>query len=165
MSVKIPKETKEVFTEAEMKRLWEKYSDERQKFEYRYNLFSGMTTNFKEQLGLAMKVNGVTFEELAEKIGVSAKTVRRYNDGHNAPSMQMLVAICIALHLDTKQSTSLLATLGRCFQGTRKEDYAYMYLIEQHSGKSIDECNKILVDLNIDKKHRLYPRKEPAGEK
>lgn len=165
MSVKVPKETKEVFTQAEMKKLWERYSAERQDFEYRYNLFSGMTTNFKEQLELVMEVNGVTVEKLAEMIGASTRTVSRYSEGHNAPSMQMFVAICIALRLDTKQSTSLLATLGRCFQGTRKEDYAYMYLIEHYSGKSIDECNKFLADLGIDKKHRLYPRTKKSAEK
>lgn len=158
MSVIIPKETKEIFTEAEMKKRWERYSAERQEFEYKYNLFTGMTTNFQEQLKLAMKVRGVTYQDLAEEIGISVRTITRYNDGHNAPSMQMLIAVCIALHLDTKQATALLSSLGRCFLGTKKEDYAYMYLIEKHSGKSIDECNKILADLGIEKKHRLYPR-------
>lgn len=165
MSIKIPEKTKEIFTQEEMEKRWKRYSKARQDFEHRYNLFSGMTTDFREQLSLVMKVEDVTFEELAEKIGVSSKTISRYNSGHNAPSMQMLVAICIALHLDTKQSTALLASLGRCFQSTRKEDYAYMYLIENHSGKSIEECNCILSDLGISKSFWLYPRtRRQTGE-
>lgn len=158
MSVLIPKEVKKIYTEAEMKKRWERYSAERQEFEYKYNLFTGMTTSFQEQLKLAMDVKDMTYEKLADKIGVSVRTITRYKDGHNAPSIQMLVAICIVLNLDTKQATALLSSLGRCFLGTKKEDYAYMYLIENHSGKTIDECNEILADLNISKKYRLYPR-------
>lgn len=164
MSIKIPEKTKEIFTQEEMKKRWYRYTDARQDFEQRYNLFCGMTTSFQEQLELVMKVEGMTFEKLAEKIGVSPKTIVRYNGGHYAPSMQMLVAICISLNLDTKQSTALLASLGRCFQSTRKEDYAYMYLIENHRGKTIEQCNSILKDLGIDERFWLYPRTRPKDK-
>lgn len=148
----------------EIKALWTQYTTARMEFERDYSLFSDMTTDFQQQLRILLKAKGKTALEIAEEVGISPKTLSRYNHGAHAPSMPTLIAICMALGLDIKQSTALLTTLGFCFLGTSREHYAYMRLIEQHRGASIEECNRILTGLHIDKKYQLYPRKAKQEE-
>ena len=156
---KLSKEEKMV-----IEKLWKAYTKARIEFEHDYNLFSGITTDFQQQLSFLLKMKKTTAEKVAGEIGIEAKTLSRYRHGRNAPSMQVLIAICMVLNLDIKQSTVLLTSLGFCFLGTSKEHYAYMRLIENHRGASIVECNKILTGLHIDKKYHLYPRKAPQNK-
>lgn len=106
----------------------------------------------------------LTVENIAAEVGIEPETLSHYNNGHRAPSMNTLMAICIVMRLDIKQTTALLASLGFCFLGCSREHYAYMYLLENHRGKTIQECNEILLGLKIDKKHLLLPRKKRGKE-
>ena len=155
--------------EKSARELWDKYAEARAEFEKEYNIFSGQTTDFQEQLRYlidaknATENSTITFESLAADIGISVKTLSRYNNGHYAPSINVLVMICISLKLDLKQSTALATSLGICFQGTNRAHYAYMYLLEKHRGETIAECNKILTGLHISKRDQLYPRSKTAN--
>lgn len=102
----------------------------------------------------------LTENNIAKEVGIEERTLSSYSNGHRAPSMNTLIAICIVMRLDIKQATALLASLGVCFSGCSKEHYAYMYLLENHRGKTIKECNEILLGLGVDKQYLLHPRKK-----
>lgn len=150
---------------AELKELWRKYEKARKEFEKEFNIFSGQVTTFQEQLQYLITVKNDldgtdwTKTSLAREAGISPKTIVRYTSGHFAPSMSTLMSICIILQLDIPQATALLTSLGFCFLGTRREHYAYMYLLQNCKGKSIDECNEILTGLHIDPKYHLTSKK------
>lgn len=149
---------------AEKKRLWNEYTAERKQFEADYNLFSGITTDFQEQLNRLIKAKKKTGEEVAAKVGISAKTLSHYRHGRYAPSMQTLMSICMVLGLDIKQSTALLTSLGFCFLGTSREHYAYLYLLDKYRGASLEKCNEVLTGLEIDYRYQLHPRKVKKEE-
>ena len=150
----------------EMEKLWRDYVEARNKFEQDYNIFSGQVTSFQEQLDYLIDAYNINHSDkmskatIARAIGISEQTLSLYSSGHHAPSMNTLIAICIVLKLDIKQASALLTSLGFCFLGTRREHYAYMYLLENCRGKSIEDCNKILTGLYIEEKYQLYPRKK-----
>lgn len=167
-------ELKHTMNKEEIKSLWEKYADARKKFEEDYNLYSGQVTDFQEQLRYLIDEKNkatkgdkkITYASLAKEIGISKDTLTRYNSGHYAPSINTLMMICMVLKLDLKQAAALLESLGFTFMGTRREHYAYMYLLEHHRGAPIKECNDILAGLHIDERYQLRPRKgtDSSGE-
>ena len=174
--------------EKSLRELREKYEQARKAFEEDYNIFSGQVTDFQKQIKYLMKKKNkireeklladgtdpdnlsdndrrkygieLTVENIAYEVGIGVRTLSSYNNGHRAPSMNTLIAICIVMRLDIKQATALLASLGVCFSGCSKEHYAYMYLLENHRGKTIKECNEILLGLGVDKQYLLHPRKK-----
>jgi Predicted transcriptional regulator len=146
---------------AEKKRidsLHEKHETERKAFKDDYNLYAEMEMDFQEKLTTILEKKKVTAHTLAENVDIAPETLSRYRSG-NGPSFEVLVAICIALELDIKQSSALFSSLGYSFLGTSKEHYAYAYLIENHSGKKISECNEILTGLGISVDNHLYPHR------
>lgn len=154
----------DIMDDAEKKRLWHEYAKEREAFEDDYNIFSGITTDFQEQLRILMKKKNKTAEKVAEKVGISPKTLSQYRNGRYAPSMQTLMSICMVLELDIKQSTALLTSLGFCFLGTSKEHYAYLYLLDKYRKASLEKCNEVLTGLGVDYRHQLHPRKTKKAE-
>lgn len=167
-SVKGEKENREM-SKDEIEELWKKYADARKKFEEDYNLYSGQVTDFQEQLRYLLdeknkvekkKEDKLTLAKLAQKLGINERTLGSYNAGRCAPSINTLMMICMILGLDINQASALLGSLGFTFMGTRREHYAYMYLLMKHRGKPIEECNKILTGLHIDEKYQLRPRKK-----
>jgi len=147
--------------QAEKKRideLCEKYEIERKAFQSDYNLYAEMEMDFQEKLTVILEKKDKTAECLAGQVGIAPETLSRYKSG-NGPSFEVLVAICIVLKLDIKQSAALFSSLGYSFLGTSKEHYAYAYLIENYSGKTINECNEILTGLKIGVDYHLYPHR------
>lgn len=154
------------------KELWNTYELARRDFENKYNVFSGQITTFQEQLRFLIDAKNelnrdrkpITYQTLAEDIGISERTLSRYSNGHLSPSINVVIMICVLLELDIKQSAALLTSLGLCLLGTSRTHYAYMYLLEHYrcskkSGKEkIEDCNKLLTGLHIPKKDQLYPR-------
>lgn len=153
IEIAVAKEEKE-----RINKLRETYKKERENFQAEYDLYSKTEMDFQKKLTIILEQREKTAEELAEDVGIEPETLSRYRNG-NGPSFEVLVAICIALELDIKQSAALFSSLGYSFLGTSKEHYAYAYLIEKHSGEKISKCNEILTGLGIDIDDQLYPHR------
>ena len=137
--------------------LKEKYKEECKSFLDDYDTYKESVLDFQKKLSVFMKKAKKTAHNIAEEVGIQPETLSRYRTGVKAPGIETLVAICVALHLDIKQSQELFNSLGYSFLGTSKEHYAYIYLIEKHRGKSVSQCNEILTGLGIDIDFQLYP--------
>jgi len=140
-----------------IKALQEEYREEYKLFQTDYDAYRDTVLDFQKKLSVFMKKAQKTAEKIAEEVGIQPETLSRYRNGVKAPGIETLVAICVALHLDIKQSQELFNSLGYSFLGTSKEHYAYIYLIEKHRGKSVSQCNEILTGLGIDIDFQLYP--------
>lgn len=138
--------------------LQRKYRKEYESFQDDYDTYRDTVLDFQNKITVFMKKAGKTAQNLAEEVGIATETISRYRNG-KAPKIQTLVAICVALNLDVKQSQELFNSLGYSFLGTSKEHYAYIYLIEKHRGKSVSQCNEILTGLGIDIDFQLYPNR------
>lgn len=144
--------------QARIDKLQRQYKAEREAFLDDYRLYSEMEMEFQEKLAIILEKKKITADKLAERVGIASETLSRYRSG-NGPSFEVLVAICVALGLDIKQSTALFSSLGYSFLGTSKEHYAYAYLIENHSGKTAGQCNEVLTGLGISVDYHLYPHR------
>lgn len=141
-----------------MTEIWQEYAEARKAFESDFDIFSQEAMDFQQKLTRLIKAKNTTAAKIAEEVGIQEKTLSGYRHGKKCPSMPVLIGICMALELDIKQSMELLASLGFCFLGCRREHYAYVYLITEHRGASIAECNEILAGLNIEPRYFLKPR-------
>lgn len=135
------------------------YEKGREQFEADYKTTCGITMSFIDILKKLMTDTGSTVDLLAEKTGLNPRTIKRYRAGTYAPGLQVAIAFCMVLNLDLRQSYELIRGLGLSLFGSRREHYAYLYLLQNYRGASIQKCNEILRSLGIDEAYLLYSRK------
>ena len=98
---------------------------------------------FSSLLKFYMKKKGVTEEELAERTGISVRTIQRMRNEEIHYRLTQVVAICIALHLDPIVSNKMVMLSGNIFQNT-KQDQMYKHLLDVAYEESVMDCNMIL---------------------
>ncbi len=135
------------------------YAADQKRFEEDYAVTSAITSTFQTLLKELMSLKGMTIEQLADEVGINARTIGRYREGTYAPGLQVAVAICMALKLDVRQATELVTRLGLSLLGTRRESYAYLYVLQHYQGVKISEANLILRCLGVGEAYLLYSRK------
>lgn len=135
------------------------YHADQKQFEADYQTTSSITSSFQDILRGLMIRKDITIEQLADQVGLNPRTIGRYREGTYAPGLQVVIAICMVLNLDIKQSYELMGGLGLSLFGSRKEHCAYLYLLQNYRGSSISRCNSILRSLGIDEAYLLYSRK------
>jgi len=74
---------------------------------------------------------------------VSRRTIDRALNGHVIPSIETVMAFCIALELGAVFGNQLLESAGYRLTASRIH-CAYQVLLDIYSGKSIYECNEFL---------------------
>ena len=89
------------------------------------------------------------------KTELSKKIYSDIKKSNYKPKMRIVVSICIGLKLDILKTQELLKCAGLCFSPTDKVHYAYHKLIARYYYLDIENCNRILKKLGIEKKHFL----------
>lgn len=112
--------------------------------------------SYGRALTFLMARENVTEECLCEETGIAVRTIGRMRNNMNKPSLEYVIAICIALTLSFTESELLAALAGYDISGTSlrvtEEIRAYQYLIEVMRYKwTVSECNSFL------KAHGLSP--------
>lgn len=103
-----------------------------------------------------MARENVTEECLSEETDIAVRTIGRMHNNTNKPSLEYVIAICIALTLSFTESELLAALAGYDINGTSmrvtKELRAYQYLTEVMRYKwTVSDCKSFL------KTHGLSP--------
>ncbi len=132
---------------------------DRNQFETDYKTTCSITSSFQDILKKLMEQKNMTIERLAEQVGLNPRTIGRYREGTYAPGLQVVIAICMVMNLDIKQSYELMGGLGLSLFGSREEHCAYLYLLQNFRGSPVSRCNEILRSLGISKAYLLYSRK------
>lgn len=117
--------------------------------------FSGVFSDLVRKKG----VTGIDFEE---NVGVTDRTLENYKLSNDKPGMKTIVAFAIVYDVDISVVEQLLQLAGCGFNMTNPVDYAYHFLIRYCRNMKIVDCNNILLEMGIDKKHLL---KVPKNEK
>jgi hypothetical protein len=142
------------------KELWKKYET----FKKNLEMSRDINMAFHETVLSIMEKKNFDKADIMQRAELSADTVNRFMSGKlksgseeesYVPSMESLVAFCIGCNLDMLMTTTLLDSLSLGFVRRKKEHYAYCYLIENHSGDSMEKCNNVLRKLKVDDKHLL----------
>ena len=98
---------------------------------------------------------GIDVRKIVDLTGLNDKIIYLLKNPDCALNKQMVVSFAIGLELDVHATAYLLAANGMVFNTNNKVDKAYVYLIEQHKGRNIEDCNIILGKLGIAKKYFL----------
>lgn len=122
----------------EMSRRFEEY---RKTVLVRDNTFGKTLEHFMNQ-------QKMTVVALARLIGVDEREIRRYRKDEYRPGLPVVVAICIALHLDLWDSNNLIESAWYHIPETL-EGEVYRFLLRYHSGDSIAKCNAFLKKINV----------------
>ncbi len=105
--------------------------------------------SFSELLKKYMKEKSITVAKLAERAGVSDKTIQRMrNRDDYKPKPMTLVVICVGLQLSPLKSEQLFQICGYQFSNS-EEDRAYSFVINNLYYYSIPAINKFLTKYGI----------------
>lgn len=68
-----------------------------------------------------MEERGITIEKLVELTGLSERTIGRMRDNANeSHTLNTVVAVCVALHLNSYQGNMMLLLAGYTLKNTKK---------------------------------------------
>lgn len=105
--------------------------------------------DFQKLLNRPLEYKGITIERLSELTGIPDRTIRRMkNEPNRRPTLEHIIAICIALHLMPSESDDLIAAAGYTLKNT-KEEKAFQFLIDCAYNETVEECNAFLNRMGI----------------
>lgn len=103
--------------------------------------------NFGEALVHFMEKKNVTVEELAERTGLSPKTIQRMrNSSGGNYKLEAVIAVCIALHLEPYHSDMMIELAGYKLNCTAR-DAVYRLCIHYAYEQTVESCNNKLIEL------------------
>ncbi|WP_307973646.1 helix-turn-helix transcriptional regulator [uncultured Megasphaera sp.] len=108
-------------------------------------MMNELPRNYPDALVWLMKQKNITVEQLAEKAMVDSKTISRMRTKADyKPTLETVVAICIALQLDSDVSFELLKMAGRHLDCCSSERDCMLRCLLKQGCSSVQECNEIL---------------------
>lgn len=112
--------------------------------------------SFNEQIKEILKREHWNSKIFRDCTGLDSMTFTRLmNKPDYKPNMRTLVTVCVAVGLDVVNTESLLKSLGLAFSPINRVHRAYLHLIENCKGMSIEDCNEILKSFGIGEKDLL----------
>ena len=103
-----------------------------------------LPSNFPDAIVELMDWREMTVEELAEKAGISPKTVQRLRgEPEYNPTLETVIAVCIGLGLPPRLSKPLIGGAGYILKNTEAH-LAYSFLLDSCYFHPIYECNEFL---------------------
>lgn len=99
-----------------------------------------------------------TCEEFMDKTGLSKDmyyTIKNQTAKDKPHKKSTIVSVCVGYDAGIQIAEELLQSQGSHFNPHSKIDSAYILLLTEYRGKSVDECNELLERLEIKKTDRL----------
>lgn len=99
-----------------------------------------------------------TYNDFQVKTGLGLSMFYALKDRTNKEdpcSKGTIVSICVGYNVGLQIAEELLRSLGSSFNPHGKRDSAYIVLLTEYRGKTVEECNELLEKLDIPKKYRL----------
>lgn len=113
-----------------------------------------------------------TCEEFMDKTGLSKDmyyNIQKQTAKNKPHKKSTIVSVCVGYDAGIQIAVELLQSQGSHFNPHSKIDSAYILLLTECRGKSVDECNELLETIEINKADRLgvcarqpYKRKKKA---
>ena len=108
-----------------------------------------MNDSFADSLAAVIDWSDMTEEKIAEAADIEVRTLQRLkNDEDQNPTMETIIALCIAMTLPPVISRTLIEKAGHKFKANTR-DFMYGFLIDACYTQSLGECNKMLIDQDV----------------
>ena len=121
-----------------------------EKFKRKFEIFQKTSKTFSGRVCKYMNAREWNADVFAHRTNLLERVYYRIkSDKMNNPLVETVLAISIGLQLTASERTELLALAGRVLQST-KQHFAYEYIFDNFSVKSVEEFNTIFLELNVE---------------
>lgn len=127
-----------------------------------------MDNSFRQEFEKQLSISGTLYQRIKKIMEIKNISIEDFYDStklnrtvlydikkNKKPQLRTVVTICIGLELGTVQSLELIRLAGYSLSNTFYLDYVYFDLINHYNDYGIEECNKRLKELGIEKKYYL----------
>ncbi|MGM8363998.1 ImmA/IrrE family metallo-endopeptidase [Virgibacillus sp. W0181] len=112
-------------------------------------MYGKMSNDFCDCLAKVKDWRGLTYKEIAAKIPMDDRQVRRIFNGESNGSLETLVAICIALYLPPEISFHIIDQSAHRLSTRVTSHQWYRYVLMYFQGKSVDETRDFLKKYDV----------------
>lgn len=98
------------------------------------------------------------YRDFQDKTGLGTSmfyALRDRVDKEDPTSKGTIVSVCVGYNVGLQIAEELLRSQGSSFNPHGKRDSAYIMLLTEYRGKTVEECNELLEKLKIPKKYWL----------
>ena len=107
-------------------------------------------STFADDLFSAIDSSGLSLVELSKKTGISESSIVRHRTGQSKPSLEMMVAYCIALRVNIFQAMQLIYKAGyNLFCSDEQKTYFLLIFQSHYFGLTVSQANEFLKKKNI----------------
>lgn len=106
-----------------------------------------LPNDFAGAVSYLIDLSDETVEDLAWKIGISDRQLRRIKNDGLETSLRTIIALCIALELPIEISEELLKRSSFNLSNAKQEHLALKHVLL--TSKTVDEANRVLINLNL----------------
>lgn len=146
---KIRKEAIVKYEEEQEQQIISRYNED---YSNRQKMIKPFTEIFAEIVGTD------TYNEFQDKTGLGPTmfyNLRKWVGRKKPCSKSTIVSVCVGYDVGLKIAEELLRSQGSAFNPHNKIDSAYIMLLSEYRGRTVDECNVLLEKLEIKKEDRL----------
>ncbi|EMG9622864.1 helix-turn-helix transcriptional regulator [Listeria monocytogenes] len=112
-------------------------------------MYQKLTNDVSDCLQQVLKWRGLTRKELAEKIPMEERQIRRIFSGESSGSLPTLVAICLVLYLPSIISFHIIERSTVSFNFNDPAHKWYYFVLTSCAGKSLEEVRRLLREKQI----------------
>jgi len=109
------------------------------------HMYNELPNSYTASLKKVREWRGITFDELAERISIDARTIRRIVNGENNGSLNSLILICLGLHLPPEITNHIIEKSPHSLNYTNDSHVYYRFVINHYYAKTIDETRTFLL--------------------
>jgi len=129
--------------------------EQKQAFNKEFVETSECQVSYEQIVGGLMKKKNIDAKEASLLTGLNENLFKNLDKAGGKVQKRFIISIAVGFRLDVHLTEYMLESCGMTFCESSKVDKAYIYLIENHKGESIEDCNGILRDLGIEGKDML----------
>ncbi|MGC8718427.1 MAG: transcriptional regulator [Thermodesulforhabdaceae bacterium] len=113
-------------------------------------VYNELPNSYTSSLKIVREWKKVTYKELAEKIMVNERTIRRIVNGEEPGSINSIVLICLGLHLPPKISSHIIHNSPHSLDFNNNSHIWYDFALTHLYPKSMDEIRTFLQEQGAD---------------
>ena len=111
-----------------------------------------------------IEANGISRYRFCKTAGISQTALSRYKKNLSKPTLEIIVAACIALRTNVFQSLYLISIAGyNIFYSEDKKIYLLLIMLSWYFGISVDEANEILIGMDMKPLVNKKTKKQKQG--
>lgn len=112
------------------------------------DVMKDLPTDFGGTLKGLMKWRNVNNQELSDLTNLGLEAISKIRNNKTEPTLESVIAICVALKLPPVLSRYLIGLTGRSLRTSNKKEMLYEIILSSTASWTVSKCNDLLVKHN-----------------